>query len=108
MDSFEGEKHADIVRERYESTDNYNYFKDVVEEEYDLSDQDDELREMADATIKAANIAEVEIPDEVKTYGMATPIDMYEIDKISEKDEESESDDNLSSGGPGNDTTAKK
>ena len=38
MDSFEGEKHADIVRERYESTDNYNYFKDVVEEEYDLSD----------------------------------------------------------------------
>jgi hypothetical protein len=54
MDSFEAEKHTDIIRDRYESTDNYNYFKDIVEEEYDLSDQDDELREMADATIKAA------------------------------------------------------
>ena len=60
--SIEGEKHAQGLREKYESTDNYNFYKDIVEEEYDFSDGEDDalrvsIKGMANATIKAASEA---------------------------------------------------
>lgn len=108
LGSFEGEKQAQAVREKYESTDNYNYFQDIVEEEYDFSDGGDEelmhsIRGMADATIKAANEADVALPEDLlnTVKGTARESPQYEIDEISEKEEEDDSDRSASSEGQG-------
>ena len=115
LGSFEGEKHEQAMREKYESTDNYNYFKDIVEEEYDFSDGEDEelmdsIRGMADAAIKAANDADVVLPEDVFKAAKSTAREspQYEIDEISEREEEDDSDRSISSGGRGNDATAKR
>lgn len=114
LGSVEGEKQAQGLREKYESTDNYNYFKDIVEEEYDFSEGEDgelmhSIRGMADATIKAANDADVALPPDVlrTMHATARESPQYEIDEISEKEEEDDSDKSQSSGGQGSDITAK-
>lgn len=78
-----------------------NLFKDIIEEEFDLSEHeiDTSIRDMAVFTIQAATEAGVYTQKEDA---------QYEFDKISEKDEDEEEEANLSSGGPGNDTSAKK
>ena len=72
---------------------NYN---DIVEEEFDLDDIS--IRDMSQLVIKAATDAGV----------YASKDAQYDFDKISEKDEEEEDEGNISSGGPGNDTSAKR
>ena len=74
-----------------------NYF----EEEFDLDEVevDNSIRDMAALTIRAATDAGVY---QQKEDGQ------YEFDKINEVDEEEEDEANISSGGPGNDTSAKR
>ena len=77
---------------------NYN---DIIEEEFDLDEVevDNSIRDMAALTIRAATDAGVY---QQKEDGQ------YEFDKINEVDEEEEDEANISSGGPGNDTSAKR
>jgi hypothetical protein len=79
------------------------FYRDVEEEEFDLSqsEMDTSIRDMANFTIKAATDAGVYASRDVECC-----YDLF--DKISEKDEEEEEEPNISSGGPGNDTSFKK